>query len=111
VLPIFIRTHQKELYGLVRREFILNAFALKVVPIQDDLEVRTVQSVYTKVDVSDATPEACVPANLHQQMLLLRVPCVAPCALAPLKMSYHPPTCSIGTVIFEKFSPIDHCFQ
>src|SRR4249920_2312013 len=70
VLPIFIRAHQKELHGLASREFVLNALALKVVPIQDDLEIRILESVYAKVDVSNSTPEARVAADLHQQMLL-----------------------------------------
>src|SRR5215469_17300967 len=70
LLSIFIDSHDEKLDWLVSGELIVNTFEQEIVPIENHILVRVFQCVRTEIDIANPAAKTCVPADLHQQMLL-----------------------------------------
>src|SRR5580692_2709469 len=70
LLAIFVHTHYEKLDWLFGGELIVNAFEKEIVPIENHVDVRILQGMWAKIDVTNPPAETGMAPDLHQQMLL-----------------------------------------
>src|SRR2546429_3580382 len=68
-LVIRVRAHDKNARGLIDGKLVLHPLEEVVVPVNQDIRGRESDGFITEFDIADVAPEACVPADLHQQVL------------------------------------------